>query len=46
MPFSAGLIIPEFGERNLLVGAAGRYRFLEKAVRNSERRRQGKFHQI
>ncbi len=46
MPFSGGLIIFESGERNLLVEAAGEYRFLEKAVRNSEKRRQGKLHQI
>jgi hypothetical protein len=46
MPLSGGLIISESGERNLLVGAAGRYRFLEKAVRNLGTHRQGKFHQI
>lgn len=46
MPFGAVLIISESGEKNLLVEAAGRYRFLEKAVRNSETRKQRKFHQI
>jgi hypothetical protein len=46
VPFSAGLMIFEDSKRNLLVEALGVYRFLEKKVRNSEKRRQGKFHQI
>jgi hypothetical protein len=46
MPFSDRLIIFESGEKNRLVEVAGEYRFLEKPVRNSERRRQKKFHQI
>jgi hypothetical protein len=46
MPSSAELIIFESGEMNFLAGAHGGYRFLEKAHRNTEKRRKGKFHQI
>jgi hypothetical protein len=46
MPFGAGLVIFESGEKNLLAGAPGRYRFSEKAIRNLKEGSQGKFHQI